>query len=158
MSLVLDGGSSSIVKWLAHLGRSWQAFRDDPEWKQVSEGSQKDGPIVSHVEWVFLDTTDNSPLNLSRAVRGSVSLARRRRVTQGVSDCPLRDALAGRDRFLTRLVYRAHEDAIVADVEKHLAVEPVRERRRDLGLHLGLDQPAERPSAQGGVMAAGREP
>jgi hypothetical protein len=58
---------NTLVYIIAHADRetaakSWQAFRDDPEWKQVSEASQNDGPIVSHVESVFLDATDYSPL------------------------------------------------------------------------------------------------
>ena len=35
---------------------------DDPEWKAVAERTQANGPIVSKVESVFLETTDFSPL------------------------------------------------------------------------------------------------
>ena len=58
---------NTLVYIIAHEDRetaaeNWQAFRDDPEWKKVSEVSQKDGPIVSRVESLFLDATDYSPL------------------------------------------------------------------------------------------------
>lgn len=41
---------------------SWAAFRSDPEWRGVSEASQRDGPIVLSVESVFMDPTDFSAL------------------------------------------------------------------------------------------------
>ena len=36
--------------------------REDPEWKAVTERTQANGPIVSKVDSVFLETTDFSPL------------------------------------------------------------------------------------------------
>lgn len=42
--------------------RSWQAFRDDPEWKKAFAESHKDGPIVMKVESKFLTPTDYSPI------------------------------------------------------------------------------------------------
>jgi len=42
--------------------KNWAAFSADPEWKKVSEESQKDGRIVSKVESVFMTTTDYSPM------------------------------------------------------------------------------------------------
>jgi hypothetical protein len=42
--------------------KSWQAFRDDPEWKAVREASEKDGKLVEKVESVYLNPTDYSPL------------------------------------------------------------------------------------------------
>jgi hypothetical protein len=42
--------------------KSWQAFRDDPEWKAVKDASEKDGKLVDKVESVFLNPTDYSPL------------------------------------------------------------------------------------------------
>jgi hypothetical protein len=58
---------NTLVYILAHRDReaaaqSWQAFRDDPEWKKVSEESQVDGRIVATVESMFLEATDYSPL------------------------------------------------------------------------------------------------
>jgi hypothetical protein len=59
--------SNTLVYIIAHDSRdaataSWQAFRDDPEWQQVSRESQVDGRIVSNVESVFLEATDFSPI------------------------------------------------------------------------------------------------
>ena len=42
--------------------KNWAAFSADPEWKKVSEESQKDGRIVSKVESVFMTPTDYSPM------------------------------------------------------------------------------------------------
>jgi NIPSNAP len=41
---------------------SWDAFRNDPEWKTVASESQKDGPIVAKVDSVFMTATDYSPM------------------------------------------------------------------------------------------------
>ncbi|HJR69509.1 MAG TPA: NIPSNAP family protein [Gammaproteobacteria bacterium] len=59
--------SNTLIYILAHDSRdaatkSWAAFRDDPEWRSVAERTQANGPIVSKVESVFLETTDFSPL------------------------------------------------------------------------------------------------
>ena len=43
--------------------KNWQSFRDDPEWAQVAEESQRDGRIVANVESVFLRATDYSGIN-----------------------------------------------------------------------------------------------
>ena len=42
--------------------KSWQAFRDDPEWKKAKAESEKNGKLVAKVESVFLQPTDYSPL------------------------------------------------------------------------------------------------
>ena len=41
---------------------SWDAFRLDPEWKKVASESQKNGPLTTKVESVFLTPTDYSPM------------------------------------------------------------------------------------------------
>ena len=41
---------------------SWDAFRNDPEWKTVASESQKNGPLTTKVESVFLTPTDYSPM------------------------------------------------------------------------------------------------
>ena len=41
---------------------SWDAFRIDPEWKQVASESQKNGPLTAKVESVFFTPTDYSPM------------------------------------------------------------------------------------------------
>lgn len=58
---------NTLIYIIAHADReaatkSWQAFRDDPEWQRVSEASQVNGRIVSKVESVFMEATDYSPL------------------------------------------------------------------------------------------------
>jgi hypothetical protein len=58
---------NTLVYILAHDSRdaaakSWAAFRDDPEWKAVTERTQANGPIVSNVQSVFLEATDFSPM------------------------------------------------------------------------------------------------
>jgi hypothetical protein len=40
---------------------NWQAFRDDPEWKQVSTASEANGKIVEKVDSTFMTLTDFSP-------------------------------------------------------------------------------------------------
>jgi len=44
--------------------KSWQAFRDDPEWQEVYEASKEEagGPIVDKVESVIMVPTDYSPI------------------------------------------------------------------------------------------------
>jgi hypothetical protein len=42
--------------------KSWQAFRDDPEWKTVKAESEKDGPLVKEVQSKNLQATDYSPM------------------------------------------------------------------------------------------------
>lgn len=41
--------------------RSWQAFRQDPQWLDAKRKSEEDGPIVQKVTAVFLKPTDFSP-------------------------------------------------------------------------------------------------
>jgi len=58
---------NTLLYVLAHSSRedakkSWESFRNDPEWKKVREASEADGKIVSKVESVFMDATDYSPM------------------------------------------------------------------------------------------------
>jgi len=58
---------NTLIYILEHPSRDeakkhWAEFQADPEWKKVSEESQKDGRIVSKVESVFMTATDYSPL------------------------------------------------------------------------------------------------
>jgi NIPSNAP len=58
---------NTLIYLLAHSSReaakqSWDAFRNDPEWKKVAAESQANGPILTKVESVFLDATDYSPM------------------------------------------------------------------------------------------------
>jgi NIPSNAP protein len=58
---------NTLIYLLEHPSREeakkhWAEFSADPEWKKVSEESQKDGRIVSKVESVFMTPTDYSPM------------------------------------------------------------------------------------------------
>ena len=57
----------TLIYILAHESReaaekSWQAFRDDPDWQKVRDASEADGKIVSKVESVYLNPTDYSAI------------------------------------------------------------------------------------------------
>lgn len=41
---------------------NWDAFRADPEWQKVAKESEANGKIVVHVDSVFMDPTDFSPM------------------------------------------------------------------------------------------------
>jgi hypothetical protein len=41
-------------------GKSWAAFRTDPEWNTARTASEADGPIVQKVESVYMSPTDYS--------------------------------------------------------------------------------------------------
>ena len=63
-----DHPTSTLIYIISHDSRdaaakSWQSFRDDPEWSRVAEESQRDGRIVANVESVYMDATDFSPTN-----------------------------------------------------------------------------------------------
>jgi hypothetical protein len=42
--------------------KSWDGFRSDPDWKKVRDEWEKDGPLVDHVDSVFMNPTDYSPI------------------------------------------------------------------------------------------------
>ena len=42
--------------------KAWQAFRDDPDWKQAKADSEKEGVLVNKVDSTNLKATDYSPL------------------------------------------------------------------------------------------------
>jgi hypothetical protein len=41
--------------------KAWKEFRDDPDWKKVKADSEKDGPLVTKVDSVYLTPTDYAP-------------------------------------------------------------------------------------------------
>jgi hypothetical protein len=58
---------NTLVYLLRHDSRdaakkSWDDFRNDPEWKKVSAASEENGKIVDHVVSQFLVPTDYSPV------------------------------------------------------------------------------------------------
>ncbi len=59
--------ANTLVYILAHPSREeakkhWAEFNADPEWQKVKAASEASGPIVTHVDSVFLDPTDFSHL------------------------------------------------------------------------------------------------
>ena len=63
-----DGAPSddTLIYLLRHksrndAARSWQAFREDPQWLEARRRSEEDGPIVQKVTAVFLKPTEFSP-------------------------------------------------------------------------------------------------
>jgi len=42
--------------------KSWDEFRNDPEWQKVQKESEANGKLVTKVESVFAEPTDYSPL------------------------------------------------------------------------------------------------
>jgi NIPSNAP len=62
-----QGSADTLVYILAHKSRaaadaSWAAFSADPEWVRVKAESEKNGPLTSKVDKVFMSATDYSPL------------------------------------------------------------------------------------------------
>jgi hypothetical protein len=56
----------TLVYIIAHPSRetataNWQAFRDDPEWKNVQAKSEANGQLVEKVDSTYLTLTDFSP-------------------------------------------------------------------------------------------------
>lgn len=41
---------------------SWRAFGQDPEWREVSDASNANGPILDSVERMYMTATDYSPI------------------------------------------------------------------------------------------------
>jgi NIPSNAP protein len=42
--------------------KSWQAFRDDPDWQKARAESERDGKLVERVDSVYMNPTDYSPM------------------------------------------------------------------------------------------------
>ena len=64
---VPEDKEDTLVYLIAHASReaadrSWNAFREDPEWQAARQASEADGPIVTKVERQFLLPTDYSPM------------------------------------------------------------------------------------------------
>ncbi len=59
--------ANTLIYIISHESReaakkSWDAFRNDPEWKEVAKASEVNGKIVSKVESVYMDPTDYSKI------------------------------------------------------------------------------------------------
>lgn len=62
-----EKSKNTLIYILAHPSldaakKNWAEFRDDPEWKKVAAESEANGKIVQHVDSVFMDPADFSPL------------------------------------------------------------------------------------------------
>jgi hypothetical protein len=62
-----DGKANKLVYLVAFPSReaakaAWKAFGADPEWQKAYAESHKNGVLVKHVDSVFLDPTDYSPI------------------------------------------------------------------------------------------------
>lgn len=58
---------NTLIYLLAHDSReaaeeSWNSFIADPEWQQVNDASQEDGPIVENIESIFMKSTPYSQM------------------------------------------------------------------------------------------------
>ena len=42
--------------------RSWRAFQTDPDWIAAKAASEIDGPLVDHLDSIYLEPTADSPL------------------------------------------------------------------------------------------------
>jgi hypothetical protein len=42
--------------------KSWQAFREDPDWLRAKGESERDGKLVEKVDQLFMNPTDYSPI------------------------------------------------------------------------------------------------
>ena len=40
----------------------WQAFQSDPEWIEVKQRSEVNGKLAAHIDSVFMESTDFSPV------------------------------------------------------------------------------------------------
>jgi NIPSNAP len=62
-----ERSKNTLIYVLAHDSRaaadkSWNGFRNDPDWLKARDASEAAGKIVSKVESIFADPTDFSPL------------------------------------------------------------------------------------------------
>lgn len=58
---------NTLIYILSHESRdaatkNWASFRADPEWVKAKADSEKDGPLTTKVDSVFVDPTDFSPI------------------------------------------------------------------------------------------------
>ena len=58
---------NTLIYVIAHKDReaakkSWDAFRNDPDWKKVQQESEASGKIVAKVESVYMEPTDYSSM------------------------------------------------------------------------------------------------
>ena len=62
-----EKSKNTLIYIIAHPSReaatkNWREFGSDPEWKKVAADSEANGKIVQHIDSVFMDAADFSPL------------------------------------------------------------------------------------------------
>lgn len=62
-----ERADNTLIYILAHKSReaaqqSWQAFLEDPEWQAAYAKSREDGPIVKHIDSVYMTATEYSAI------------------------------------------------------------------------------------------------
>lgn len=63
-----ERSGNTLIYILEHDSReaatqSWQAFLGDPDWQKVYEKSRENGPIVKHIDSVFMTATEYSAIH-----------------------------------------------------------------------------------------------
>jgi hypothetical protein len=63
----IDNKDNVLIYVLEHSSQpealdNWKAFMADPEWQAASKASEVNGKLVDHVDRVFMNPTDYSPL------------------------------------------------------------------------------------------------
>ena len=58
---------NTLIYILAHESRdaakkSWDAFRQDPDWQKVQKESEANGKLTVKIDSIFMDATDYSPM------------------------------------------------------------------------------------------------
>ena len=62
-----DGAQPTLLYFLAHKDadaakKSWDGFRNDPNWIKARDASEESGKIVEKVESIMMKPTDYSPI------------------------------------------------------------------------------------------------
>jgi hypothetical protein len=62
-----QGSENKLIYVLAHKShdaakKSWDGFRNDPEWKKARDESEAQGKLLEKVESIFMSATDYSPM------------------------------------------------------------------------------------------------
>ncbi len=69
--LPIDNKDNKLVYVLSYKNeeereKSWKAFIEDPNWKEVAAASEKNGKLISKIDYFFLKTTDFSPSKIKK--------------------------------------------------------------------------------------------
>jgi hypothetical protein len=63
----IDNKDNALIYILEHPSveqgkKNWDAFRADPEWVKASKASEENGKLIDHVESVWMNPSDFSPM------------------------------------------------------------------------------------------------